>query len=373
MRLRDRAFQTAFARLPVYNILWEDADVDARLLGLDERSSLFMISAAGCGVASALAARPASIDAVDINAHHLALTALKVRAAVDLASHEELYETFGRGRASRRRVAALAAKLPPWMRAYWRARAGAFRESVYRTGVTARMMSLARRLVDVDEAWLRGVARLPVEDRLREVDELFADVFERRLVRAAVESPLQLVALGINFAQRDRLLASHEATGLAAFTLDHLRRAARTDLDTNWFVWQAVLGRFNHDDPRAVPPYLRRESWERSFGAPTDVRFRNESVFARLAAAGPGAWSHYALCDAVDWMPHDAQRRLLEEVVRTARDGAVVLYRSVEDASLAERHGLSDVLVLREAESAEAALADRTRQYRRVNVYDVRR
>ncbi len=373
MKIKDRLFQSAFANLPVYAILWEDSEVDGRYLGVDEDSSILAISAAGCGLAGLLSFRPRSLDAVDINPHHLALAALKIRAATSLRSYDEFYELFGHGRHPRPAaiVGELAAPLPKWMRRYWAVRAGVFRRSLYDTGLTARMLSVVRRHAGIGEAWLHDMVRASAEERLREIDALFADLFERRAVRLALESPLQLVTLGINFAQRDRLLESHQSDGLAALTIDHLQRVARTDLERNWFAWHAVAGRFNHEIADAVPPYLRRERHERSLGAPTEVRFHRESVLNRLSAAAPGTWSHYMLCDAPDWMPDDVQRTVLDEIHRTARDGAIVLYRSVEDVSLVERHGLEHRFALLEAESEAAALADRSRQYRRVNFYRV--
>ena len=373
MTIKDHLFQAAFARLPVYSILWEDSEVDAKYLGVDETSTVLAISAAGCGVAGLVSARPRSIDAVDINPHHLALAALKIRAAAGLGSYDEFYELFGEGRHPRPReiVGWLADSLPTWMRRYWAVRAGVFRRSLHATGLTARMLTVARRAAGVDEAWLRSMISLPVEERLDRVDALFRSMVARPAVRAAMESPLQLVSLGINFTQRDRLLDSHDTTGLTAFTIEHLKRVARTDLERNWFAWHTIAGRFNHGVDGAVPPYLRRDRHERSYGAPTVARFHNESIVSRLAAAGPSTWSHFMLCDAVDWMPRAGQRRLFDEIVRTARDGAVVLYRSVEDASIVARHGLERRLVLLEAESDAATLADRSRQYRRVNFYRV--
>src|SRR5262249_17611102 len=147
MRIRDRIYQAVFARLPVYTILWEDSEVDAQHLGVDEASTVLAISAAGCGVAGLLSFRPRSIDAVDINPHPLALAALKTRATVDLRSFGELYELFGVGRHPRpeRVLGQLTRDLPPWMRRYWKLRSGVFRQSLYGTGLTSRMLAAARR------------------------------------------------------------------------------------------------------------------------------------------------------------------------------------------------------------------------------------
>ncbi|GAB4212709.1 MAG: hypothetical protein OHK0013_35810 [Sandaracinaceae bacterium] len=75
-------FRSTFQRLFVYNILFEDSEVDEALLDLDERSRVLSITGAGCGVAAMIARRREAIDAVDINPHHLALAALKSRPRV---------------------------------------------------------------------------------------------------------------------------------------------------------------------------------------------------------------------------------------------------------------------------------------------------
>ena len=70
-------------------------------------------------------------------------------------------------------------------------------------------------------------------------------------------------------------------------------------------------------------------------------------------------------------MPEDTQRHLLKEIIRTSRDGARMLYRTVEQDSLVERHGLERHLKLDVAASDIASHDDRSRQYRRVNFYTV--
>ncbi len=55
-------FEAAFRNLFVYNILFEDAEVDGRYLGLDEHSRILGISAAGCGLASMIRFRPQHIE-----------------------------------------------------------------------------------------------------------------------------------------------------------------------------------------------------------------------------------------------------------------------------------------------------------------------
>jgi S-adenosylmethionine-diacylglycerol 3-amino-3-carboxypropyl transferase len=56
VRLLDRAYQRLFSKLFVYNILYEDSEVDEAFLGVDGASRVLGIAGAGCGVANHLSA-----------------------------------------------------------------------------------------------------------------------------------------------------------------------------------------------------------------------------------------------------------------------------------------------------------------------------
>src|SRR5688572_14192451 len=93
--LRERLFTLMFSNL-VYPQIWEDPAVDLEALALDERSRIITIASGGCNVLSYLAAGPAQIIAVDINAAHVALNRLKLAAASHLPDYEAFYRFFGR-------------------------------------------------------------------------------------------------------------------------------------------------------------------------------------------------------------------------------------------------------------------------------------
>jgi S-adenosylmethionine-diacylglycerol 3-amino-3-carboxypropyl transferase len=372
MALRDKLFQSTFSKLFVYNILWEDAEVDERYLGVDENSAILCISAAGCGAAGYLAGRPQRIDAVDINPHHLSLAALKMSGAQRMESYSQFYDLFGRGWSSdpERSVRRLADTLPRWMQRYWKRHHDRFEKSMLHQGLTAQMLSAFRRQVGVDASWLRSIMHAEPEERMQAVEDWVKPVLYKPHVKALLNSPLQLVSLGINFQQRDRILAT-EGMNIIDFFIEHLKRVAATDVETNWFVWYTVAGEFNHDNPNAVPPYLRKDRWERSYRSPTTMRFHNRNLFEVLGQAGPDTWSHYTLCDAPDWLDNPTQVRLLEEILRTSRDGAIVLARSVEGRGLVDGSGLEDRFRLLSDESDAATRDDRSRQYRRIAFYRV--
>jgi S-adenosylmethionine-diacylglycerol 3-amino-3-carboxypropyl transferase len=372
-RVADRAFAVTFRHLFAFSLLYEDSEVDNRVLELDSRSRVLAVSGAGCGVAGLLAAHPARIDAIDTNRHHLALAALKVAAARRLTSHAEFYQLLGRGRHGdpQRTLQPLMRDLPAWVGRYWSANHGRFRRNLYAEGLAGTFQRWLRRMVALDADLLRTLQRLPPADRLAHLSPILTSIRRSRPMRTLVNTPLFLLGIGVNFEQRQRNLRANRAATMVDVVTAHFERLAQTDLETNWFVWVGLTGEFNHDHPEAVPPYLRAESHRRSLVAPTEVGFHRELLQRMLADATPGQWTHFSLCDVMDWMPADAQRRLLQRVARVGGPGAVVLTRSVENGCVVDRVGLPDLYERVEPTSSQASEQERTRLYGRVNVYRV--
>ncbi|SNT50105.1 S-adenosylmethionine-diacylglycerol 3-amino-3-carboxypropyl transferase [Asanoa hainanensis] len=371
--LADRAFAATFHHVFTFSLLYEDSEVDNRVLDLDSRARVLAVSGAGCGVAGLLAAHPARIDAVDTNRHHLALAALKVAAARRMTSHAEFYQLLGRGRHDDPAgvLRPLMAALPSWVGRYWSTNHHRFRHNLYAEGLVGTFQRLLRQKVGVDADFLRTVQALPPAERLARFDPIFASLRRWWPMRVLVNTPLFQLGVGVNFAQRRRNLRANRAASMMDVVTAHFERLVRTDLETNWFVWSCLTGEFNHDHPDAVPPYLREQSHKQSLVAPTRVGFHHASLQRMLAGATPGQWSHFSLCDVLDWLPASAQRELLHRIARVGGEGAVVLTRSVEDACVVDRVGLSGLYERVEPASTLASEQERTRLYGRVDVYRV--
>lgn len=372
--LADQAFAATFQRAFAFSLLYEDSEVDNSVLDLNSESTILAVAGAGCGVAGLLAAHPRRIDAVDTNRHHLALTAAKVAAAQKIASYEEFYQLFGHGwcREPARYLQPLLADCPDWIGAYWARNHGFFRSNLYAEGLTGAFHKWLRWQAEIDGGYLRRIQALSPADRQEEMmRSVVTKVRESRLFRVVSRSPLFLLGHGINYQQMQRNLMANHTRSMVDVVANRLQRIAQTDIETNWVAWIAVAGHFNHENPAAVPPYLREQSHARSLGGPSKVYFHNRSLQQVLDNPPPGGWSHFSLCDVLDWMPDDVQRALLEKIARRARQGAIVLTRSVEMGCIAERLGLSSTYTLLEPLSTEASARERTGLYGRVNVYRI--
>jgi len=369
----EAIYQRVFSRLLVFTILLEDAEVDSRFLGVEESSSVLGITGAGCGIAGLVAQRPRRIDAVDQNHHHLALTALKVEAARSLAPYDAFYDLFGHGVHPNpgAPVGRLVEPLPAWIQRYWSAHHGMFRRGLYRHGLFSRLFAVLRRQTGTNAAWLRSRMGEPVDVRRAEIDRRFAPVLTKLRNALVVRSPAFLLAHGINFVQRERNLKAEGTRDMVDVVLRFMKRIAETDVERNWIIWHATVGDFNHEHPEAVPPFLRRKNHERSFGAATQVVYHHRDILEVLRAAESETWSHFLLCDALDWMPDVLHKPLLLEILRTAHDGGVLLSRSVEASSLVSRQGLERHFQPMADATAEATATDRSCLYRHVGLYRI--
>ncbi len=90
----ERLFALLFTGL-VYPQIWEDPEVDIEAMDLLEGHRVVTIASGGCNVLAYLTRSPAHIDAVDLNAAHIALNQLKLAAVRHLPSQADLFRFFG--------------------------------------------------------------------------------------------------------------------------------------------------------------------------------------------------------------------------------------------------------------------------------------
>lgn len=80
----------------IYNIAWEDPDLDFKYLDINEEDNILMITTAGCNVLNTLLKNPKQIISVDISKCQNALLDLKLSAIKEL-NYEIFWKMFGLG------------------------------------------------------------------------------------------------------------------------------------------------------------------------------------------------------------------------------------------------------------------------------------
>ena len=112
------------------------------------------------------------------------------------------------------------------------------------------------------------------------------------------------------------------------------RLACDFDLTDNYFAWQAFSRALCDDRPGPLPPYLQADTFAAIRDAPTGC--------ASCCTRSPSTWprsrrrrlDRYVLLDAQDWMSDEELTRLWQQITRTARPGARVIFRTAAEAAM---------------------------------------
>ena len=337
--LSERLFAVWFHRL-VYNQIWEDPRVDLEALRLEPTSRVLTIASGGCNVLNYLLADPAEIVAVDLNPAHLALTRLKLTAAQHLPHHAAFYRLFGRGidpDAWDTYRDYLKPHLDEEARAFWEGRSPLgkrrltlFADSgLYRRGLLGRFIGFLHfvaRLTGNDPTRMLTASNL--EEQARLFEEWIAPAFNAKPVRMLCRMPAVLYSLGIPPAQFDALRG--DAGGdLASLYLERLRRlACEFPIEENYFAWQAFGRCYGRDAEGPVPDYLRPDAFRTLAERASRVQTHLASVTDFLWHEPAESMDRYVLLDAQDWMGPEQLVDLWQEIGRTARPGARVIFRT---------------------------------------------
>lgn len=341
--LLDRMFAAWFQNF-VYNQIWEDPDVDLEALCLDRASRVVTIASGGCNVLNYLLADPASIVAVDLNPAHIALTRLKLAAVRHLPDHETFFRLFGLADTPLNlRVYArhLRPHLDAETRAFWEGRApligrriNYFAKGLYRGALLGRFIGAAHRsarLLGGDPARLLTATSL--EEQRRIFDETIGPLFDRKMIRAVCKLPVSFYSLGIPPAQFEALRRDSNGEMVELFRERVRRLACDFPISQNYFAWQAFGRGYDNHRREAVPPYLRTESFPVLRGRADRVDTRLISMTEFLAAEPAESCDAYVLLDAQDWMGPPQLNALWEQICRTARPGARVIFRTAGSES----------------------------------------
>ncbi len=342
--LLERLFERLFRGL-VYTQIWEDPEVDLEALALQPDSHVVAIASGGCNVLSYLIGDPARITAVDLSGAHVALNRLKLVAASRLPSWEVFYRFFGAAD-DEANVAAYERLIAPHLdaqsRRYWegrsphqfgRRRISIFARNAYRHGVLGRFIGVTHalcRAYGVDLHELLGARTL--EEQRAFFETTLAPLFDKRAVRWATGNRLSLYGLGIPPAQYEALAGGSDMRHVLRARLERL--TCGFSLDDNYFAWQAFGRSYAANGTGPLPPYLRREHFDALRARVDRVEVLNRSITEYLAGCADASRDRYVLLDAQDWMTDAQLNGLWQEITRTARPGARVIFRTAAEPTL---------------------------------------
>ncbi|RWE14334.1 MAG: DUF3419 family protein [Mesorhizobium sp.] len=380
--LSERLFALLFSGL-VYPQIWEDPDVDIDAMQLGQGHRVVTIASGGCNILAYLTRSPERIDAVDLNAAHIALNRMKLEAVRHLPSQGDLFRFFGAAETRHNSQAYdrfIAPHLDPVSRHYWehrnwlgRRRIAVFDRNFYQTGLLGLFIAMGHRTAKffgVDPAGIMQAKSLA--DQRRFFDEELAPVFEKPLLKWATSRKASLFGLGIPPAQYDSLITSGDGTMASVLKARLEKLACDFPLQNNYFAWQAFARRYPNPGEAALPAYLEKRNYKTIRNNVDRVAIRHANLIEFLAGKDAGSVDRFVLLDAQDWMTDDQLNALWAEITRTASTDARVIFRTAAEPSLLPgrvSNSLLDQWNYADAASREFSARDRSAIYGGFHLY----
>ncbi|RWP65265.1 MAG: DUF3419 family protein [Mesorhizobium sp.] len=342
--LSERLFALLFSGL-VYPQIWEDPNVDMEAMQLGQGHRVVTIASGGCNILAYLTQSPERIDAVDLNAAHIALNRMKLEAVRHLPSQGDLFRFFGAAETRHNSQAYdrfIAPHLDPVSRHYWehrnwhrRRRIAVFDRNFYQTGLLGLFIAMGHRTAKffgVDPAGIMEAKSLA--DQRRFFDDELAPVFEKPLLKWATSRKASLFGLGIPPAQYDSLITSGDGTMASVLKARLEKLACDFPLENNYFAWQAFARRYPNPGEAALPAYLEKRNYQAIRNNVDRVAIHHANLIEFLAGKDAGSVDRFVLLDAQDWMTDDQLNALWAEITRTASTDARVIFRTAAEPSL---------------------------------------
>ena len=378
--IRERTFSLAFSSL-VYPQIWEDPVVDMEAMALAPGHKVVTIASGGCNLLSYLTAAPIDIVAVDLNAAHVALNRLKLAALMRLPTFNAFYRFFGEGRSAANVTlydSQLAPHLDPATRAYWsgrdlfgRRRIESFSRGFYKEGLLGRSIAAVHLLARTLGADPRSLTKARSREEQRQIYEKeLKPLFDKAVVRALFACRSSLFGLGIPPPQYDALAEGRPMHEVVEERLARL--ACGFDLKDNYFAWQAFNRGYAEEGRGPLPPYLQGCHFDDLRRRAALVEITNTSFTDRLAAMQRGSADRYVLLDAQDWMDDETLTALWNEITRTARPGARVIFRTAGTRTILPGRipqSILDQWTYNEEQSCDLTSRDRSAIYGGFHLY----
>jgi len=342
--LSERLFALLFSGL-VYPQIWEDPEIDMEAMRLDRTHRVVTIASGGCNVLAYLTRAPRSIDAVDLNAAHVALNRLKLAALAGLPGQADFFRFFGEAGNAHNSAAYdrfVRQRLDPASRRYWetrgwrgRRRIEVFDGNFYRTGLLGLFIAAGHRVAKFHGIDPAGIMReRDLAGQRRFFEEKLAPVFDRVLLKWVTGRKASLFGLGIPPAQYDCLITAGDGTMASVLKARLEKLACDFPLSQNYFAWQAFARRYPRPGEGALPAYLEADNFAALRENAGRVGIHHANMTAFLASRQAGSLDRFVLLDAQDWMSDAQLNALWAEITRTAAPGARVVFRTAAEPSL---------------------------------------
>lgn len=312
----------------IYNICWEDSDIDRELLQINAESQILMITSAGCNALNYLLDDPHSIECVDINPKQNALLELKL-ALVRHTDKQTLFQFFGEGRHPlyQQIYQKIRNELSYETRTYWDNKITCFdpmgRGFFYHggAGLFARFLTTFFRSARRRDLLLK-LLQEPFRERREELYQKLEQQLFSGLRSRLWKSQAILALAGIPDQQRAAI------GDMDQFMKKNLRNLFVEQRPGDNFFWKTYLnGRMSSG---CSPAYLKAQNFDHLQERADRIQLFSRSLVEHLQQSD-SSYSHVILLDHMDWLAkYDPQALEMtwKHLIRRTRSHSLILFRT---------------------------------------------
>ncbi len=313
----------------VFNMSWEDPEMDRQAFQLTGRDRVVSITSAGCNPLNFLCASPKQVICVDGNPAQNAILELKLAAIAEL-DYERFFDIFAARQPSHIEPVyanRLRRHLSATSRDFWDRNLKIAARGLYnygRTGLFCRILRGYLRMLGFKRSEIDAFFESPT---LEEQREFYHKRIAPRLWRGTSKlfvafKPLLYMA-GVHPEQYKLVDGRHD---MYAYIKERVEYAmTQVPIYDNYFLSVTVTGKFRGN---RVPPYLLEENFETLRNNLDRVTVVNGWLGPYLDTLEPGALNKFNLLDIFDWMSPEVFEATLKSVLRVAEPDSTMIYRS---------------------------------------------
>ncbi len=330
----------------VYNQIWEDSRVDVAALALDGDSRVLTISSGGCNALNYLLENPQSVTAVDLNRQHIYLLNLKIAALGFLPQYEDFFSFFGFGTDSQnvaRYRKFIAPELDAETRRFWEtnsffgsfrnaARIGFFsRDGLYNHSRNAYFLRFFHRFAHLFK--LRPEEILTAQNSKQQIElyqKNIAPFFDSKIIKLVGKLPITMFGLGIPPQQYDELKKDLRGgkTVIDVYRERVRKLAVGFPISENYFAWQAFARKYDTENRRAVPDYLKPENYEKLKANVGRLTAKIGSITDEIKNQPRQTFNRFVLLDAQDWMNAETVKELWQTIADFGAKDSRIIFRT---------------------------------------------
>ena len=313
----------------VFNMSWEDPEMDRHALRVGPGDTVISISSAGCNPLNFLCQNPDRLITIDGNPAQNAVVELKL-AAIATLDHATFFDIFAArdpGVICRVYRPKLRKLLSERSREFWDENLWMVRRGLYNYG----KMGIAARIVRFLLPRI-GFRRTQIEEffELQTLEEQQA--FYRKYIEPCLWGPLVqwlcesrwfMFLCGVHPRQLELVDGRH---GIYDYIRERIEYVlTKVPIYDNYFLSVTATGRFRG---KRVSPYLLEENFDTLRRNLDRVTVVNGWLGPYLDSQPAGSISKFNLLDIFDWMTPEMFQGTLASVLRAATPGARLIYRS---------------------------------------------